>query len=429
MHLVGHERAMDRLRHAAISGRVAPCYLLVGPDGIGKTSLARWFAQVLSCVEPERPCGRCARCKRLAEGTCPDLTVFEEASHPATLDRNRFPGRSAEELDTALGALVSAGLLTARPRGLGRARVCSMAGPDCNSTDPEAEISAALKDHEPGSLAVELARLLFLRGAAVRYPRSLKIELVRRYVLRQVSLRPVEMSFRVFLLDDAHTMPVEAQNALLKTLEEPPPSSVLVLVTSRPSQILPTIVSRCQNVVLRGLGMADLCSVLEGFGASAEDAALSAELAHGSVLKALDFDVAEHRRRRNELLEALEPEGERSERVGALVRALSAGGGPDRQDRHRQVEAGAGLLLELVRDALMLASGASEGVLRHREARERIERLSRIGAGPLTRVSEVVLDLKERLATNASVDLQALAFGSRLIEALSETSLPRPRRP
>jgi DNA polymerase-3 subunit delta' len=415
---------MDRLRNAAFSGRLAPSYLLVGPDGIGKTSLARWFAQLLSCREPDRPCGRCARCQRLGEGTCPDLTVFEEATHPATLDLGRFPRHGAAELDAALRLLVEAGLLAGQPRGLGRVRVCHRIGPDCSSVDPEAELSAALKGHEPGSLALELARRLFLGSAAIRYPRSLKIELVRRYVLRQVALRPLEMSRRVFVLDDAHTMPVEAQNSLLKTLEEPPSTSVLLLVTSRPNQVLPTIVSRCQSVVLKGLVVPDLVQVLEGFGASGEDARLAAGLAQGSVLAALDFDPAEHRRRRDELLDALLGEGGRAERVGAVVRALNGGGTAERQDRQRLIERGVRLLVELLRDALVLATGATADRLRHVEATERIERLARLGAARLRRVAEVVLELQERLTTNAGPELQALAFASRLHESLPHPSLP-----
>jgi hypothetical protein len=177
-------------------------------------------------------------------------------------------------------------------------------------------------------------------------------------------------------------------------------------------------------VVLKGLVVPDLVQVLEGFGASGEDARLAAGLAQGSVLAALDFDPAEHRRRRDELLDALLGEGGRAERVGAVVRALNGGGTAERQDRQRLIERGVRLLVELLRDALVLATGATADRLRHVEATERIERLARLGAARLRRVAEVVLELQERLTTNAGPELQALAFASRLHESLPHPSLP-----
>ena len=59
---------------------------------------------------------------------------------------------------------------------------------------------------------------------------------------------PFEAGFRVFVLERADTMNDEAANALLKTLEEPPGYVVLLLLTDRPTQVLPTIASRCQPV-------------------------------------------------------------------------------------------------------------------------------------------------------------------------------------
>lgn len=69
-----------------------------------------------------------------------------------------------------------------------------------------------------------------------------------RQVQKFLSLSPLEGKYRVLIIDDAHLLTVQAQNALLKVLEEPNSSSLVILVTSRKEKILSTIVSRCQRV-------------------------------------------------------------------------------------------------------------------------------------------------------------------------------------
>ena len=85
---------------------------------------------------------------------------------------------------------------------------------------------------------------------------TIKIDQVRDLVERS-SYRPFEGRRRVAIVDDAGAMVPGAQNAWLKTLEEPPPSSVFVLVTSRPDTLLPTLRSRCIQLTFRGEPAAD----------------------------------------------------------------------------------------------------------------------------------------------------------------------------
>lgn len=91
--------------------------------------------------------------------------------------------------------------------------------------------------------------------------RSLKIDQVRA-LEHDLALRPVEARFRVAVFDQFETATVEAQNALLKTLEEPPDYAILILVVADPELLLPTIVSRCQQIPLRPLTVAQVRDAL-----------------------------------------------------------------------------------------------------------------------------------------------------------------------
>lgn len=91
--------------------------------------------------------------------------------------------------------------------------------------------------------------------------RSLKIDQVRA-LEHDLALRPVEARFRVAVFDQFETATIEAQNALLKTLEEPPDYAVLILVAADPELLLPTIVSRCQQIPLRPLTVAQVRDAL-----------------------------------------------------------------------------------------------------------------------------------------------------------------------
>ncbi len=85
---------------------------------------------------------------------------------------------------------------------------------------------------------------LVREGAANIVP----IESVRSQVIARVALPPHEAEVRVFVVEEATAMAPPAANALLKTLEEPPPRTLFVLCTTAPEQLLPTIRSRCQRV-------------------------------------------------------------------------------------------------------------------------------------------------------------------------------------
>ncbi len=141
--------------------------------------------------------------------------------------------------------------------------------------------------------------------------RDIRIEQVRALGER-LSLRPLEAKHKVALLIHAHGMNASAQNALLKTLEEPPRDTVLILVTSAMDKLLPTIRSRCTKAQFGPLPVDFIAAQLLKVGKkkpTPEDARAAAMAAGGSLRRALDFDPAALGARREviEKFEALQP--------------------------------------------------------------------------------------------------------------------------
>src|SRR4051812_27146125 len=121
---------------------------------------------------------------------------------------------------------------------------------------------------------------------------SIKIDQVRD-VIDRAAYRPFEGRRRVVIIDQADALVPAAQNALLKTLEEPPSSSVFILVTARPDVLLATVRSRCPQLRFRPLSAADVAAVLVKSGRTEAEARAVAATADGSLGHALEASADE----------------------------------------------------------------------------------------------------------------------------------------
>ncbi len=185
---------------------------------------------------------------------------------------------------------------------------------------------------------------------------SIKVDQVRDAVER-TNYRPFEGRRRVIIIAQADAMMAEAQNALLKTLEEPPPASMFVLVTSRHDLLLPTVLSRCQRLRFGRLSIDDIASVLEkahGFGP--EEARAAASVADGSIGQALDGSAEEVVEARDAAAELLQRVATASDPRRRLDGAKILAGNGDRDDVRRRLRA----LAAILRDVGVLAARADE---------------------------------------------------------------------
>ena len=204
---------------------------------------------------------------------------------------------------------------------------------------------------------------------------SIKIEQVRAAIDRAV-YRPFEGRRRVTIIDQADALVGGAQHALLKTLEEPLPASVFILVTSRPDTLLPTVRSRCAHLRFGRLNVADVAVVLErGHGYSRADALTVAAASDGSVRRALELKAGEFADARNDaehlLRAAVRDPRTRLEQGKHL---LSGGGSAPSERDHLSLRLQA--ISAMLRDLGLLGSGADERFLAHVDQRASLDALA-----------------------------------------------------
>ena len=190
---------------------------------------------------------------------------------------------------------------------------------------------------------------------------SISIEVLRERLLHVVGYRPFEAERRVYIIDPADAVTWEAQSALLKTLEEPPPATILVLVSAYPDTLLPTVQSRCRRLRLAPLSEQDVARVLvERCDVDPVKARGLAAVSGGSVARALaladdDGQLAEDRQVALELVTAAAGRGSN---VATRLKAATALTQHASKRRAREtVGTRLAVAASLVRDLGVIAAG------------------------------------------------------------------------
>ena len=190
--------------------------------------------------------------------------------------------------------------------------------------------------------------------------RDLKIATVREWQ-HDIDLRPYEARWRVFILHDADRLTQEAANAMLKTLEEPPPYAILILIADG-ADLLPTIVSRCQVLRLRPLARATIAQALQARSIAAEQAELIAALSGGRIGYALQLaEQPEELAARQTVVETLISLGQQS--PGASFRWAEQRAKEYRGGQQRSAIGWLEIWQSWWRDVLLIAAGYPEAIV------------------------------------------------------------------
>jgi DNA polymerase-3 subunit delta' len=124
--------------------------------------------------------------------------------------------------------------------------------------------------------------------------RELKVDAVRNEINKNVELKPYSNRYKIFIIEDADTMNIAAQNAFLKTLEEPPAYAVFLLLAENCSKFLVTVMSRCQHFRLQSLPAGKIADyVAKRSGIDSEQAYVAALYSRGSIGRAMELADSE----------------------------------------------------------------------------------------------------------------------------------------
>jgi DNA polymerase-3 subunit delta' len=233
---------------------------------------------------------------------------------------------------------------------------------------------------------------------------TIKIEQARD-VIDRAGYRPFEGRRRVVVIDEADAMVPAAQNALLKTLEEPPSASVFILVSSMPDALLPTVVSRCPKLRFGSLSVAEVAEILvRDHDYAQPEARVAAADADGSVGRALSAesaDLTEAREAAQRILEQAARTTDASRLVDSVkdVVAKKGSSAPERD----QLAACLRAVASLLRDLGLMAARADASALANTDLGTQLTALSRSYDGDrATRAYAAVDEALAALERNAS---------------------------
>lgn len=376
----GHADVRAKLRTALRAGNLPQSLLIHGPAGVGKERLAMWLAQRIMCESPRadgEACGQCQSCRFIERLEHPDVHWFFPLPRPDA----STPEKLREKLEEARYAE-----LTAR------------------RTDPF---------HVP---AFDKAPAYFMGMV--------------QNLQRLAGVRPAMGTRKVFVVGDAEAMvpqesSPEAANAFLKLLEEPPADTTLILTSSNPGALLPTIRSRVLPVRVLRLGQGEVQDFLEREkGMKPADAESLANVAEGAIGRALRMlptaggaGVLQKQRETARALllaatsqnaadrlaaaNAIAPSGARGE-FSAGLDALSqwlrdlmavAAGAPE----HVVYTADPALLSSIVRKAGVHPEGVASAILRVQEAHD----MAQGNVNPQLILADLLRGMREDLAGSA----------------------------
>jgi DNA polymerase-3 subunit delta' len=319
--IIGQERVKRILKQALESGKLPNAYLFIGPEGTGKDAAAIEVAKTLNCLTPGHrnleACDNCDNCRSIGNFTSP-LVQFIFAKAKATASSNNDSDSDEKEFDVV---------------DIAREELA------IKSSDPYHNISI------PKAISISLPQM--------------------REVIASLSRSISPDAKRVVIISEADTMIQQAQNAFLKTLEEPHQNTLIILTSSNPSRLYATILSRCQDLRFELLSPEELSGALiKNEGLEKEQALFLAKLSGGSYSAArslISEDVAELRKQVVAFLR-MGLSKSRQNALAEIDKVLPKRGGGSFLEKRQNVEQLLELLQLWLRDALAIAAGSEDKI-------------------------------------------------------------------
>lgn len=232
-------------------------------------------------------------------------------------------------------------------------------------------------------------------------PNLITIHEIREQVVNTVDLRPYSHAHKVYLIDDADKMNVQAQNALLKTIEEPPPYVVLILLAANTNAFLPTILSRCVKLTVKPVPE----DVIERYlmrecGVPDYHAKVSAAFSQGNLGKAKSLATSEEFQEKKAFLVRLAKKLADAPEYELSRDAREIAGEKDAIDEFLD------LLQIWYRDVLLYkATGADDGMIFREESRAVARMADTAGFRALNLAFQRIDDARAALRANVTAEL------------------------
>lgn len=223
-----------------------------------------------------------------------------------------------------------------------------------------------------------------------------------REITSSVHLKPFEGKWKVYIIKSVNKMTLEAANAFLKGLEEPPPQVIFILTTSNLEGVAPTIISRCQIIPFRRVSRGEVEEALKTrYQLGGEQAALIARLSGGVFSRAVAMaEDKESLKKRAQILHLIS-EIPKRDTIGLFDlkdELFAVAGG--------EMEEILALLSSWCRDALILKETEREDLLLHVDQRELLERfIQDASAEKLIMLMDVLRESESALRYNVNKDL------------------------
>ena len=234
-------------------------------------------------------------------------------------------------------------------------------------------------------------------GMVIAPKRVLLVEQMR-LIEREANYRPYEGKARLFLIEDADKLNDPSANALLKVLEEPPHTSHIVLLTSRPAMLLPTISSRCQMIRFSPLSADEIEGhLVKNKIAKPGEAGIRARVARGSLGRAVAQDLNEFSEQREAMLRVLQALSVNKDRIQLLRSAEELNEAKYKDEYESRLD----ILETLIRDAWMMSLNSPDESIVNQDL---LPQLKKISAGlssrdPASWISQIE-EMREQLIVN-----------------------------